>query len=145
LAALCGAAAPASAQTAPAPAASGQFVAGEPLELMPNTKVYGSFRFSESLSYDEARDLYVSVNAGMPQEMAPNDGYVSLVNPDGTVHTLKWIGGGAGQPMPRAISSWSWAHRRAGDVQLLYRIVVRSAGSSRYTGVGLPSSSSTTR
>ena len=42
--------------------------------------------------YDEARDLYVSVNAGMPQEMAPNDGYVSLVNPDGSVHTLKWIG-----------------------------------------------------
>ncbi len=93
-AALLGCGTIAVAQTAApaAPAASGPFVAGEPLKLMPNTKVYGSFRFSESLSYDEARDLYVSVNAGMPQEMAPNDGYVSLVNPDGSVHTLKWIG-----------------------------------------------------
>ena len=28
----------------------------------------------------------------MAQEVVPNDGYVSLLNPDGTVHTLKWIG-----------------------------------------------------
>jgi sugar lactone lactonase YvrE len=94
VAAVLGCAVGAGAQSAPPQAQppAGQFVAGEPLKLMPNTKVYGSFRFSESLSYDEARDLYVSVNAGMPQDMAPNDGYVSLVNPDGTVHTLKWIG-----------------------------------------------------
>ena len=79
--------------SAQAPTASGQpFAAGAPLKTSPNVKVFGSFRFSESLSYDEARDLYVSVNAGMPQDMAPNDGYVSLINPDGTVHTLKWIG-----------------------------------------------------
>jgi len=89
--ALLGAGSSASAQPAPS-APAGSFVAGEPLKLMPNTKVYGSFRFSESLSYDEARDLYVSVNAGMPQELVPNDGYVSLINPDGSVHTLKWIG-----------------------------------------------------
>ena len=80
------------AQTAPAPAASQPFVAGTPLKLTPNTKVYGSFRFSESLSYDADRDLYVSVNAGMAQDLVPNDGYVSLINPDGSVHTLKWIG-----------------------------------------------------
>jgi sugar lactone lactonase YvrE len=55
-------------------------------------KVFGSFRFSESLSYDADRDLIVSVNAGMAQELVPNDGYVSLVNPDGSAHTLKWIG-----------------------------------------------------
>ncbi len=77
----------------PPPAATGQpFAAGAPLNLTANTKVYGSFRFAESLSYDAGRDLYVAINAGMPQEMAPNDGYVSLINPDGTVHTLKWIG-----------------------------------------------------
>ena len=68
------------------------FQAGQPLKTTPNVKVFGSFRFSESLSYDADRDLIVSVNAGMSQEMAPNDGYVSLVNPDGTAHTLKWIG-----------------------------------------------------
>jgi WD40 repeat protein len=75
----------------PAPAAQ-PFVAGTPLKTTPNVKVYGSFRFSESLSYDADRDLYVSVNAGMAQDVVPNDGYVSLVNPDGSAHTLKWIG-----------------------------------------------------
>ncbi len=83
----------AQAQTpAPAPAASQPFQAGAPLKLTPNTKVYGSFRFSESLSYDADRDLIVSVNAGMAQDLVPNDGYVSLINPDGSAHTLKWIG-----------------------------------------------------
>lgn len=84
--------APALAQTpAPNPAAQ-PFVAGTPLKQQPNVKTYGGFRFAESVAYDAERDLYVAVNAGMPQEMAPNDGYVSLVNPDGSAHTLKWIG-----------------------------------------------------
>ena len=80
-------------QPAPQPAPAAQpFLAGTPLKTTPNVKVYGSFRFSESLSYDADRDLYVSVNAGMAQDLVPNDGYVSLVNPDGSAHTLKWIG-----------------------------------------------------
>jgi len=81
----------AAAQQAAAPAAQ-PFAAGAPLTLTPNTKVYGSFRFAESLSYDTERDLYVAVNAGMAQDVVPNDGYISLINPDGSVHTLKWIG-----------------------------------------------------
>ncbi|MGE0360917.1 MAG: SMP-30/gluconolactonase/LRE family protein [Vicinamibacterales bacterium] len=88
--------APAFAQTppqpAPTPAAAQPFVAGTPLKMTPNARTYGGFRFAESLSYDAERDLYVAVNAGMPQEMAPNDGYIALINPDGTAHTLKWIG-----------------------------------------------------
>ena len=68
------------------------FVAGEPLHLSPNARTYGGFRFAESMSYDEERDLYVAVNAGISQDLAPNDGYISLINPDGTAHTLKWIG-----------------------------------------------------
>jgi len=72
--------------------ASQPFVAGEPLHLSPNARTYGGFRFAESISYDEARDLYVAVNAGIAQDVIPNDGYISLVNPDGTSHTLKWIG-----------------------------------------------------
>ena len=32
------------------------------------------------------------MNAGVAQEQEKNDGYVSLLNPDGTVHTAKWIG-----------------------------------------------------
>ena len=81
----------AAAQQAAAPATQ-PFAAGAPLTLTPNTKVYGSFRFAESLSYDAERDLYVAVNAGMAQDVVPNDGYISLINPDGSVHTLKWIG-----------------------------------------------------
>jgi sugar lactone lactonase YvrE len=68
------------------------FEAGTPLELSSNARTYGGFRFAESISYDAERDLYVVVNAGIAQDIIPNDGYVSLVNPDGTAHTLKWIG-----------------------------------------------------
>ena len=68
------------------------FAAGEPLDLMPNTRVFGSFHFAESCSYDPVRDLYVAPSAGNRGDGMENDGYVSLINPDGTVHTLKWIG-----------------------------------------------------
>jgi sugar lactone lactonase YvrE len=77
---------------APPPAGSQPFAAGPPLKLTPNARVYGGFRFAESLAYDAERDLYVAVNAGMAQEVVPNDGYIALINPDGTAHTLKWIG-----------------------------------------------------
>lgn len=82
------------AQQAPAAAspATGSFTAGQPLQQSRNVKTYGGFRFCESISYDAGRDLYVAVNAGMPQDVVPNDGYISLINPDGTAHTLKWIG-----------------------------------------------------
>ena len=79
-------------QPAPPNPATQPFVAGTPLKQQPNVKTYGGFRFAESISYDADRDLYVAVNAGMPQDVVPNDGYISLVNPDGTTHTLKWIG-----------------------------------------------------
>ena len=69
-----------------------EFRAGEALDLMPNTRVFGSFHFAESCSYDPVRDLYVAPNAGERGDGTENDGYVSLINPDGTVHTLKWIG-----------------------------------------------------
>jgi sugar lactone lactonase YvrE len=77
---------------APADPSAEAFTAGEPLKLTKNARTYGGFRFAESISYDAVRDLYVAVNAGMPQKMNPNDGYVALINPDGTTHTLKWIG-----------------------------------------------------
>jgi WD40 repeat protein len=85
---------PAQAQQPPAQggAVSQPFAAGQPLKQSPNVKTYGGFRFAESISYDEVRDLYVAVNAGIAQDVIPNDGYISLVNPDGTAHTLKWIG-----------------------------------------------------
>jgi sugar lactone lactonase YvrE len=77
---------------APQNPADQPFAAGPSLQLSSNARTYGGFRFAESISYDEERDLYVAVNAGIAQDVIPNDGYVSLINPDGSVHTLKWIG-----------------------------------------------------
>ena len=77
---------------APPPPANEPFAAGTPLKMTPNARTYGGFRFAESISYDEERDLYVIPSAGIAQDVVPNDGYVSLINPDGTAHTLKWIG-----------------------------------------------------
>ena len=87
---------------APAPAAPGPFKAGTPLAtvneagvatpMSGNVKVFGSFNFSESCTFDPARNLIVAINAGAAQELLPNDGFVSLINPDGSVHTSKWIG-----------------------------------------------------
>jgi hypothetical protein len=87
----------------PTPAAPpGPFKAGEPLgtvneagvatPMSANVKVYGSFRFSESCTFDPERNLILAMNAGIPNNLQENDGYVSLVNPDGSVHTAKWIG-----------------------------------------------------
>ncbi len=91
LLAACGAV-PAAAGAQTQDAADSPFMAGEPLDLSSNARTYGGFRFAESMAYDEARDLYVAVNAGIAQDVIPNDGYISLINPDGTAHTLKWIG-----------------------------------------------------
>ena len=92
LLAVFGGATSARAQQPPPPASAQPFAAGPALKTSPNVKVFGSFRFAESISYDPDRDLYVVPNAGMAQDLVPNDGYVSLINPDGTVHTLKFIG-----------------------------------------------------
>ncbi len=87
---------------AAAPAEPKPFQAGRPLgatnekgefqALSANVKVYGSFRFSESCTFDPQRNLILAMNAGIDQALTQNDGYVSLINPDGSVHTAKWIG-----------------------------------------------------
>lgn len=66
--------------------------AGEARTMSDNVKVYGSFRFAESCTFDADKNLILAMNAGVSEDMAPNDGYVSLINPDGSVHTSKWIG-----------------------------------------------------
>jgi hypothetical protein len=87
---------------APAPSTPQPFKAGTPLsatneagQVVPmssNVKVYGSFHFSESCTFDPGRNVIVAMNAGNPQNVQQNDGFVSLINPDGSVHTSKWIG-----------------------------------------------------
>jgi DNA-binding beta-propeller fold protein YncE len=92
------------AQTPPPGAAASPakpFVAGQPLgvtldgaytPMSKNVKVYGGVVNAESCSYDAVRGLIVVPNRGADQNQVPNDGFVSLLNHDGSVHTAKWIG-----------------------------------------------------
>ena len=60
--------------------------------ISPDVKVYGAFHSAESCIYDAERDLIIVPSQGAPQNMQENDGYISLVNHDGSVHTSRWIG-----------------------------------------------------
>jgi hypothetical protein len=66
--------------------------AGQAQRMSSNVKVYGSFHFAESCTFDAGRNLIIAMNAGNAQTIQQNDGFASLINPDGTVHTSKWIG-----------------------------------------------------
>jgi hypothetical protein len=88
------------AQEAEAPLAPGGALGttneqGAATPMSDNVKVFGSFHFTESCTFDPDRNLILSMNVGsFAGEEA--DGYVSLINPDGSVHTAKWIGTGLG-------------------------------------------------
>ncbi len=84
---------------------AGVFAAGEPLgvtldgvrtPMSANVTVYGAVVSAESCSFDEGRGLIVVVNRGVEPGVLGNDGFVSLLNPDGSVHTAKWIGAAPG-------------------------------------------------
>ena len=45
--------------------ANGTFEAGKPLNLSSNARTFGGFRFAESRSHDEARYLYIAIDAGI--------------------------------------------------------------------------------
>jgi outer membrane protein assembly factor BamB len=86
-------------QAPPAPAKP--FAAGAPLGVTTdgrlqhpsaNVRVMGSIVNAESCVYDTARKLILVINRGANQNEAPNDGFVSLLNRDGSVHTARWIG-----------------------------------------------------
>jgi hypothetical protein len=81
--------------------ASPGFTPGKPLgvtegsaftPLSANVKVYGAIVNAESCSYDPTRKLIVVPSRGANQNEAPNDGFVSLLNHDGSVHIARWIG-----------------------------------------------------
>jgi sugar lactone lactonase YvrE len=98
LAASAAAQPPASAPAATPPA---PFEAGKPLgvtedgrfaPMSARVKVYGGIVSAESCVYDAARGHILAVNRGAMQTEAPNDGFVSRINHDGSVHTARWIG-----------------------------------------------------
>jgi hypothetical protein len=70
-----------------APAADGAF---NPMST--NVKVYGAIYSAESCSYDPVRNLIVVPNRGVGQDVQTNNGWVSFINHDGSVHTARWIG-----------------------------------------------------
>ena len=71
----------------------GVTVDGRYTPISANVKVYGGIVSAESCSYDPTRNLIMVVNRGANQNEVPNDGFVSLLNHDGSVHTARWIGG----------------------------------------------------
>jgi hypothetical protein len=65
---------------------------GQKMVMSDNVKVFGSFHFTESCTFDPNKNLILAMNAGNRGEDSAPDGFVSLINPDGSVHTAKWIG-----------------------------------------------------
>ena len=87
---------PTPAPQAPQPFATGPSLGvtadGKTTPISSNVKVYGSVVSAESCVYDPARKLILTINRGATQKEVPNDAWVSLHNPDGSVHTPRWIG-----------------------------------------------------
>jgi len=69
------------------PDARGSF---EPMST--NVKVFGAIYAAESCSYDPVRNLIVVPNRGVGPNLQNNNGWISLLNHDGSVHTARWIG-----------------------------------------------------
>ena len=69
------------------PGADGAF---DPMST--NVKVFGSVYSAESCSYDAARGVIVVPNRGVPQNVQTNNGWISFLNHDGSVHTARWVG-----------------------------------------------------
>ncbi len=60
--------------------------------LQEGLAIIGGFDFAESCSYDPSRDLIVVPNMGNRMNQGfHNDGWVSLINHDGTINTLRWL------------------------------------------------------
>jgi len=57
-----------------------------------NVKVYGAIYSAESCSYDPARGVIVVPNRGVGQAVQTNNGWISFINHDGSVHTARWVG-----------------------------------------------------
>jgi SMP-30/gluconolaconase/LRE-like protein len=57
-----------------------------------NVKVFGAIFSAESCSYDAGRGVIVVPNRSVGQNVQTNNGFVSLINHDGSVHTARWIG-----------------------------------------------------
>lgn len=83
----------AKAEPAPASAAEAKAAPAKPEAPKPVLR-YTGFATPESVLYDAARDRYLVSNIqGRPVD-ADGNGFISVLSPEGTVTTLKWIEGG---------------------------------------------------
>ena len=57
-----------------------------------NVRMFGSLYQVESCTYDPRRGVIVAPSRGVPQAVRANDGWISFINHDGSVHTPRWIG-----------------------------------------------------
>jgi hypothetical protein len=57
-----------------------------------NVKVFGAIYSAESCSYDTGRNVIVVPNRSVGQAVQTNNGWVSFINHDGSVHTARWVG-----------------------------------------------------
>jgi hypothetical protein len=57
-----------------------------------NVKVFGAIYSAESCSYDATRGVIVVPNRGVGQNVQTNNGWISFINHDGSVHTARWVG-----------------------------------------------------
>lgn len=80
---------------------TGAYPVGQPLgmtsdgkfqPISSNVTAYGAIHNAESCIYDSERGLIIVPSRGVPQSIQQNDAWVSLIKPDGSVHTPKWIG-----------------------------------------------------
>ena len=65
---------------------------GEFNPISSNVTVFGALNSAESCIYDAERELIIVPSQGVRQNLQENDGYISLINSDGSVHTTRWIG-----------------------------------------------------
>ena len=66
--------------------------AGDFEPISDNVSVYGGIVSAESCVYDAERQLILLMNMGVRLPAAANDAWVSMLNPDGSLHTARWIG-----------------------------------------------------
>ncbi len=80
----------------PAPVASASAAPAEPPKPAAPTPVakYTGFSTPESVLYDADADRYLVSNINGKPDAKDNNGFISVLSPDGTVTTLKWIEGG---------------------------------------------------
>jgi hypothetical protein len=86
----------AAASAEPAPVASASAAPAEPAKPAAPSPVakYTGLSTPESVLYDADADRYLVSNINGKPDAKDNNGFISVLSPDGTVTTLKWIEGG---------------------------------------------------